>query len=147
MQEKRLTNRLTNYWRTLPHLNNGLPRIDSVNPSAISDIWPQCGTLLRLRLGEDVYCYEYQKLGDELAKTYGQNLVGRRLNPKMPDFPAASILLKIDELAKQKNPMYDEGQFINTNSRVVKYRSCMLPFSNQPMEVTHILLGLSWREF
>ena len=43
-------------------------------------------------------------------------------------------------------PLVDIGQFISENNKVVKFRSCLLPFGKDGV-VTHVLAGLSWREF
>jgi hypothetical protein len=56
------------------------------------------------------------------------------------------VVRKASEVLANPVPLVDMGQFINAGNKVVKYRSCLLPFGTGN-KVTHIIAGLSWREF
>ncbi len=85
-------------------------------------------------------------LGDKAKDIYGGDMSGRTMYPTMKHFQGASIVRRVDDIIATPKALYDEGQFVNERSKIVKYRSCLLPFGKEG-KVTHILAGLSWREF
>jgi hypothetical protein len=72
--------------------------------------------------------------------------VGEVFTTKQRHYPAARIMARLEEVWSNPAPLYDEGQFVSPTHKTVKFRSCLLPFG-QGEEVSHILVGLSWREF
>lgn len=149
MYEQRLTVRLIDYWNTL-RKDEKMPFYGRFNPSTVLDIWPQCMVLKAQNTSTTHYLYTYEHCGTEIAKAVGRNLLGETLTANMKFFPGAKIIRRIDDIAVNKNldPLYDEGQFVNEHSKVVKYRACLLAFcGTKPDEVSHILVGVSWRAF
>ena len=43
-------------------------------------------------------------------------------------------------------PLLDTGQFVSETSKVIKFRSCLLPFGTEE-RITHVVVGFSWREY
>ncbi|MAR56134.1 MAG: hypothetical protein CMM93_03030, partial [Rickettsiales bacterium] len=86
------------------------------------------------------------RVGDQVRKMYQEDVVGKVLTPHHTSFKGANIIKRIDEVVAEPKPVFDDGQFINKNNKLVKYRSCLLPFGKSN-EVSHVVVGLSWREF
>jgi hypothetical protein len=144
--DHRLTDRLTNYW-TLLKRENVMPEFGQFNISAISDIWQQCILFTVSQATENTPAsVNFYMLGDQAKNIYGGDMSGRTVYPSMKHFQGASVVRRMDEIIKDPKSLYDEGQFVNERSKIVKYRSCLLPFGKEG-RVTHILAGLSWREF
>lgn len=144
MHEKRLTQRLTNYW-TLLKKDSLMPPFQKFNPGAIDDIWDHC-VLLAVNDNGEGGGYTYYQMGDKVKGLYHQDLTGERVNPKQKASRGAGIVQRVSEILDNPQPVYDSGQFINPGHKVVKFRSCMLPFGSNG-KVTHVIVGLSWREF
>lgn len=145
MYEKRLTQRLTRYWDTLKK-EETMPPFQKFNPSAIDDIWDHCLLLAVNDNNPDKLSYSYYRMGDKVKGLYKGDVIGQTVNPKMKGSQGAGIVKKVGEVLENPEPFYDNGQFINGNNKVVKFRSCMLPFGSNG-HVTHVIVGLSWREF
>ena len=144
--DHRLTDRLTSYW-TLLKRDARMPEFAQFNLSAISDIWQQCILFtVQQGTGGGPNSVSFYMLGDKVKSLYGGDMSGRSMYPGMKHFQGASIVRKVDELIANPQPIYDQGQFVNEKSKIVKFRSCLLPFGKDG-KVTHVMAGLSWREF
>jgi PAS domain len=146
MNEHRLTDRLTSYWDNL-RKDKEIPDFSQFNSSAIDDLWQQCilFTVSPTTEGRSP-SLNFYKIGDKLRTIYGQNAEGKTFNPAQRQFQGAAVVRKIDTVLANPIPLVDIGQFIGDNSKMVKYRSCLLPFGRDGV-VTHVIAGISWREF
>ncbi len=145
MKENRLTTRLTDYWNRL-RKDNILPQWEQFNTVAFQDLWKSC-CKWRVEPGQSesiVYTYEY--VGSAVKEALGADPTGTVFTGQLRGFAGAQIVHNIDKVAKNPMPLMDEGRFINDKSKIVKYRSCMLPFGTKKGKITHIVLGLSWKE-
>jgi len=147
MHDQRLIDRLTNYWNAV-RKDAIVPEFNQFNVGAIEDIWNQCVlfTVQHSANGLPPTIHFY-RIGDKLSAIYNPNMVGRSMKAGQKHFQGASIVRKIGEVIEIPTLIQDQGQFINEHSKVVKYRSCMLPFGTKEGKVTHVVAGLSWREF
>lgn len=145
MQDKRITTRLVEYWERLKG-ENSLPEISRFNSAQVDEHWPQC---IRLRVepgGREQRNYVYEYVGRKITEAYGRNLTGTCAHAQLKDIPGASVLKKMDDLVQTAIPQLDEGQFISPKNKIIKYRAVAIPFGRMTM-VTHVIVGLSWREF
>lgn len=145
-QDRRLSTRLVHYWERL-RTGQEIPLIQKLNISAISDLWISC---LQLRLershnGFNSYIYEY--IGKNITALYGEDLTLRFAHSKMPGLPGTELLKTVDHAVRDIAPALEEGQFRSTRGALVKYRACALPFSDAKRAVSHVVVGLSWKEF
>lgn len=145
MYEKRLTQRLTRYWDSLKK-DNPMPPFQKFNVSAIDDVWDYCLLIAVSSAAGQTPNYNYYRLGKKVQDLYGSDVSGQPVRPEQSKSRNASIIKRIGEVLANPTPLYDDGQFVNAKHKVVKYRSCLLPFG-QNGEVTHVVVGLSWREF
>jgi len=141
--ELRLIERLTSYWNLL-RKEQPVPEFAQFNISAIEDIWAQC-VLFTVQPGVPP-AVNFFNVGEKAKALYG-DMAGRTLQTNQKHFPGAAVMRKMGDVVATPAPVYDEGQFVNTRSKVVKFRSCLLPFGGRDGRITHIVAGLSWREF
>ena len=145
MIEKRLTERLSRYWSQI-RADKSLPDIRHLNPERIYDLWPNCMTLEVVNMHARSLAYTYQYVGDGMRKVYGKDLTGEMSMSKLRDQPGWQLLRKVDDVTAQPRIETEEGQFINANNRIVKYRACLLPFGTGD-KVSHVVVGMSYKEF
>lgn len=146
MIEHRLAERLTSYWNTL-RKDLPMPDFGHFNASSVADIWQQCVLFtVSPEVENKPYVLNFYQIGDRLRSIYGNDMIGRSFNTAQRHFQGAAIVRRVEEIIANPTPMNDVGQFINERSKVVKYRSCLLPFGRDG-RVTHVITGLSWREF
>ena len=145
MDEKRLTTRLTNYWDRL-RKEEPMPHYAWWNPSSINDICPNCVTIIAEPYGKQKR-YRYHYVGQKVEGEWGAGLSGEPLaDGGHHMFRGSNIITKLETVSERSEPLNDEGKFINEQNKVVKYRSCLLPFGTQREGVTHVVIGLSWKD-
>lgn len=144
--ELRLTDRLTTYWNLI-RKDAAVPEFVQFNISAIEDVWSQCVlfTVQPSAPGQSPAVNFYQ-VGEKVKALYG-NVAGQSMHSGQRHFQGAGIVRRVGEVISSPTPIQDHGQFVNERSKVVKYRSCLLPFGNKDGKITHVVAGLSWREF
>ncbi len=144
--EHRLDQRLISYWNGL-RKETAMPDFAQFNASAIADIWQQC-ILFTVAPGVESQpaVLNFYQIGDKLRELYGTNLIGRSFNTSQRHFQGIAIVRQVEQMLADPAPINDVGQFINEKSKIVKYRSCILPFGRGG-KVTHIITGVSWREY
>jgi hypothetical protein len=143
MHEQRLTVRLRKYWDMLRKAQDW-PEIQKLNPAVIEDIWQQC-FMVSIDAGAAT-TYKYEHVGNVITDIYGRDLTGLRVGDKNNELPGAVMISKLPGVIKERAPIDDDGFFINSSSRQVKYRACFLPFGNDK-GITHIVAGISFRVF
>ena len=146
MHDKRLTTRLISYWDQI-RKQRVMPEIVMLNPASIEEMWKQCFLLAVLPSNQDTRQYNYEYMAPQIIEAYGRNLTGQIVNIKARTFPGSKVISKVDELILKPAPVIEEGQFVSENNKIVKFRSCLLPFGKESGEVTHIVGGVSWRTF
>lgn len=144
--ELRLADRLLTYWNNLKK-DSALPDFNHFNASLVTDIWQHCVlfTVAPATYNQPQVVNFYQ-IGEKLKGVYGSEMAGRSFNVAQKHFPGAAIVRRMGESIKESTALTDIGQFVNERGKVVKYRSCLLPFGKDG-RVTHVIVGLSWREF
>ncbi|MDX1974977.1 MAG: PAS domain-containing protein [Rickettsiales bacterium] len=145
MQEQRLTLRLKTYWELIRKTNDQ-PDIMQFNSAVVEDLWPNCLKVSVAGQGK-YHVFKYDYMGDPLVKLYGTDLSGQIVERASSDFAGMVINAKLEKVANEGVPMLDEGHFITRKGQMIKYRSCLLPFSNKKGNLTHIIVGISYRSF
>jgi hypothetical protein len=135
-----------NYWELIRQ-EHIMPDISRLNSQSIAEIWPNCLLIKVQARSGNSRMYQYDFMGEQIRHAYGKDMTGEFVNPAVRSVPGSKILQKMDMVIEQVAPYYDEGQFVNNASKIVKYRSCMVPFGGLDGMVTHVLVGISWRAF
>lgn len=146
MTERRLVRRLLDYWERLKG-DEKLPDFDKFRPDVMPDVYQHCFTLSLLNDVRDKKTYKYIHVGDEVKRAYGRDPSGEWMNSSIHVVPGAEVVKKIDECMETFSPTFKQGQFINHNSEIVRFRSCIVPFGKRNERATHAVVGLSWRSF
>jgi hypothetical protein len=142
MYEQRLTLRLLRYWE-LVRKDKPFPEITHFNTASIEEIWPYC---FMVSFGKKKSTFTYDYMGEAIATLYGRDLTGMTIDYTMTQFPGAVIHRKLPEVIETAGPMHDDGHFVSEEG-LIKYRACFLPFGNEKKEITHVVVGLSYRKF
>lgn len=148
MMENRLVVRLKNYWERIKK-DSPMPDFKKNNPAMIEDLWSQCFVLAVLPpVGSN---YKYDFLGDKVKDVYRRDLTGSTVDLQGSQFPNSIVSKHLKEVGESafslNQPLEDEGQTPSVGGKFIKYRIVMLPFGGDKQGVTHILVGLSFREF
>jgi PAS domain len=147
MLEHRMNERLMGYWTSL-RKEEPMPDFALFNASSIADIWQNCilFTVSPADQGGKSHTLNFYQMGEKIRTMYGGDMVGRSFNSTQRHFQGAAIVKRVDEIISHPAAITDTGQFVNEKSKIIKYRSCLLPFGRHGT-VTNLLIGLSWREF
>lgn len=146
MLEKRLTERLITHWNSLKK-EEYCPEFSRISLAPIADLMPNCLLMRAQPLAESLAIrYLYSEIGDKAAAVFFRNPLNTHFSTSMQIMPAARLMRRMDELTIRSEPIVDEGHFVNERSKTIKFRSCLLPFGSNG-QLTHVLVGLSWREF
>ena len=143
----RLVDRLTDHWNRLCGEEFPPPSFSRFQKGTIGDVWDQCAVLKVEPGNADSRIFQFADLGDKVSDIVGKNMLGKHVSTNKNLFKAASIIGYSDRVVNTSEPCYDEGKFVNDRNKIIKYRSCLLPYGSTEGGVTHILVGLSWREF
>ena len=123
-----------------------MPSYEQFAPEALGDeVWQNCCTLL-LRKSHEKWIYTYDFTGNLIRPALGKELKRGVGSLGINGFQEARLLNKAEEMLKTGEPLADEGHFVNDQSKIIKFRSCLLPFG-RGKDFTHIVIGLSWRAF
>ena len=145
MIEHRLPSRLTAYWERIRQ-QNPVPPFEKFNPEVVSDLWPKCFSVSIFKEGnKPTYIYDF--IGADLEGIFGKGLAGQRVKARLGFLPAAKMMEQMDKSITNPFPITVEGQFIDFHSKVIKYRSCLLPFGKSREQISHFVIGLSWKSF
>ncbi len=143
MQEQRLTLRLKKYWELLKK-DKQFPDIAHFSSTAVDEIWPYC---LRLAVdkqpdGQQLYKHEY--VGPAIIKLYGEDPSGTVIDQNTIKFPGKIIVGGLGEAGGQGAPAETNGQMVDKQGKLTKYRACFLPFGTEQDGVTHVIVRLSY---
>jgi len=162
MKDKRLTHRLTEYWNTMRG-DASLPSWTEFDSRHFGDIWKKCCGWKVDTTNTSTIVYTYEHVG-EFVKEFAGDLMGKQITSQLStlagehppgellashfqSFPAARILQKIDRVVHKPAIVIEEGRVIDGNGKNIRFRSCLIPFGTQDGLVTHMVLGLSWKEY
>lgn len=142
-EERRLAYRLIAYWKKL-NREPGLPDIRQFNAKSMGESWESC---LRVGMQEmnKTRAYKYEYMGPEIVKAYGKDLTGQTVTPSIRAIPGANVIKKLDASIPMHEPVLEQGALINNDDKMIKYRSCILPFGDKNFNLSHAIIGLSWK--
>lgn len=146
MIQQRLVDRLTQYW---DHLRKDapIPEFSSFSKSAIQDIWDSCIIMTAQPTAEGgLPQFQFKELGSKVRALFPNDPIGQYFTAGAKVFPAARIMRRLPDVYRVPPPIIEESQFVTDKSKIVKFRSCLVPFGRDG-KVSHVLVGLSWREF
>ncbi len=143
--EQRLTFRLTTYWNKIKG-DRELPHIEQFNQQSVSDLWENC--MIVEILEEAPLTYNINYLGKNLHGFIGNNQTSIRFNiNSTPNKPLQKLIKKLADniTLKKVEAINEEGTFTNHQNKVIRYRSCLLPFNKGKEKITNCIIGISWQ--
>ena len=141
--QRRINEALIAYWNELKG-NRLYPSEGDIDPDAIADVWDAC-FLVKLSSRKETGHFQYTYLGSYLIEAYGDDLTDQEVCSHLVDPDSMPMVKKFEEVARNGEPMNDEGEFTNHNNVVIKYRSCLLPLGDPGKPVNYILGGMKWK--
>jgi hypothetical protein len=145
--EQRLSVRLVKIWEKLAELH-APPMYAHVNKNTISDVWSQCA-VIRLepsaKESEDpLFVFDY--IGDK-SRTLLPNIhEGRLLRMNSLSREVKKFLEDLPKTIASIATTITTGTLAGSRSKMIKYRICLLPFTDNSGDVSHIMVGFSWIE-
>lgn len=147
MSERRLSDRLEKYWLMIKG-DLPMPQYSRFNHNLIQDMWNNCLVFKVLESAENrIYKCEY--VGENLKQAFAPDILGKNFPVNSVQImPGSNISEFMGEAIKSKMPIKSSGQFVGNESKIVKYRDCILPFSNETGDtVDRLIVAVSWRAF
>lgn len=146
--DRRLTSRVLKYWSRLAPEHGEMPLYGRFQKDAMADVWQQCMIVSLLPSEAGATRLKCEEMGQEAMKLLGKKTltipITKNTHHKML---GKQFILASETAIRRMEPAYDAGHFLGDKHEVVKYRVCFLPFVNSHQQVTHLLVGLSWRTF
>ncbi len=146
MLENRLSVRLMNIWEKLAELNPP-PSFAQFNIAPVSDIWQQCATFkVEPNAGDGNHALTIDFVGDSLQKLLPDMRSGGRITTKSMNMQLKKYLSGLAEVVNDCKTLVNSGTLVGQNNKMVKYRVCLLPFTDKNAKVAYIVVGFSWIE-
>jgi hypothetical protein len=142
LAEKRISTRLVHYWQALKGIRE-VPLESDIDPLQLKDIWSDCFLIQvnDIKRGRD---YNYTILGENIVKAYGYDLDSEDTPPLVG--PVADRLTsKFQEVILTKRPVRDEGQFLNRQNKLIKFRQVLVPFSMDGTNVFSVFGAMRYK--
>ena len=151
MSDKRLVNRLVNYWDFLcKDAKVDMPNIASFSSRMIADISNFCCEIKIVANSDASVQYQFIKAGDAIIDLLGYDPTFKVVDDTFLQIQGGKIITLVTELLKESQytaPIICEDAIV-IDAQAIRYRSCALPFSNTANAgVTHIIIGISWGAF
>lgn len=147
VSEKRLVNRLKNYWDLLRG-QEPIPEYVKFNHGAIAEMWSNCIVVSVNNPNSKQKIYRYEHMGPSASEAFGKNLTGVYASSYEKSLmPGSNLMSYIDKTVDERSFLISQGQFVNMENKIVKFRDCMLPFVDLHNNINYVLVGLSWRAF
>lgn len=147
MSERRMVNRLKSYWESL-RKQNELPIFEHFNQNSVADMWDSCLSFNVTSSSGGKKMYQCNFVGNDLNKAFGKDLKDRYVSSADKRvLPGANLMESLDNSVDSKVFVLSAGQFVNSDHKIVKYRDCVMPFTNFEGTVTNLVVGISWKAF
>ena len=140
--DKRITNIIINHWAEVKG-EKAIAAEKDLDSNLLDDVLDNCFLIEATELvlsGKHKYIY----IGKNILDAYGS----RATSPKdYHDVDPLSNKIKFQEVINLKKPVMEDGQFINQDGNVVKYRQCLVPLGKDGINVDSIFGGMRFKIF
>ena len=137
--ERRITLRILSYWEKLRD-GRAMPARHDVKREDIHDLWDSCFLLHGKEEG-----FDFAHLGEAIRKAYHGELKEGDANGLVSPH-SQKLSEQFREMLRHKKPLLDEGEFVNLNNRVVRYRQCLVPLGSED-KVEAVFGGMRYKVF
>lgn len=136
--ERRTSVILLQHWNELRD-ERLFPHEDELDTDHLQSVWEHC-FLLQVRDVEQVANYNFTYLGPKLVKAYADGVLDIE-NGQMVSPQASMLAEKFRAVISSRDPLLEEGEYVNAHGELVKFRQAMLPLGTEDGTVLSILGG------
>lgn len=141
--ERRLVVRILNHWRALAG-ERPFPSFSDLRPEAIPDMWPHCFVLDVEGHGGDPII---RWVGAEISRLSETPFEGCRISSLAKATLLAQATRYAGNVLARKVPISLGGEVEDSTDAVVKYRSVLLPMSDDGKTISGLLGAFNFRRF
>ncbi len=140
--EGRITNIILTHWYDI-RKDKVLPSEKDIDPNILEPILDNC-FLIKTKELRTLEQHRYIYIGKNILDAYGSRVT----SPKdYDDIDPLSHKNKFEEVLKYCKPIIDEGEFINKDGLLVKYRQCIVPLGEDRNNIESIFGGMRFKVF
>ncbi len=139
-EEQRLTFRLLSYWNRI-RADKKFPALSDVNIQEILELWHFTFTI-DVREEEHKFFY----FGPKLASVFGHDYTGEYLNDAMDDIIVNNTIGFYEKIMDSQEPAMEAASFFS-EGREVRYRSIIVPFSNNGVDIDYLVGTTNYKIF
>jgi hypothetical protein len=138
----RITSIIIEHWEKVRG-DKHIPSEQDLDPNVLEELLNNCFLLKATELaGAGKHNYVY--IGKNILDAYGSNITA----PKdYHDIDPLSHKDKFEEVLRTRKPVMDEGEFVNQNGHIVKYRQCLVPLGKDGRTIESIFGGMRFKVF
>ena len=144
-QERRINHRLISYWEALKGRRNFASESD-IDIEELSDIWSSC-FLIKVDHIDGKHALKFTYLGQDLIEAFSNDFTGLNFDSQVESSYGIMLNKTAMEVLSIKEPVVVEDEFTNDKNLLIKSRYCMLPLSDDDININYILGGMKWRDF
>ena len=139
---KRITTIIIEHWN-LVRGDNFIPSEQDLDADILESLLDNCFLIKATELRSSGH-HDYVYIGQNIVSAYGSNVT----HPKdSHDIDPLSHKNKFAEVIKTRTPVMDEGEFVNKDGHLVKYRQCLVPLGRDGRTVESIFGGMRFKVF
>lgn len=140
--DRRITNVITKHWEDVRG-NKLMPSEIDLDPEVLDGVLDNC-FLIRTEELLQAGSHKYVYIGKNILEAYGSD----ETTPKdYHDVDPLSHKDKFEEVIKTLKPVVQEGEFINKDGKLVKFRQCLIPLAQDGRTIDSIFGGMRFKVF
>lgn len=143
--ERRLSQKLINYWHSLKELCQDTPKEQDVSADLLSDIWENC-FLIKQGVQGNPQGYRYSFVGERITQECidSEPHIRRFLEHVLQLHDSAAI--EAEKAIETNEPVVNEGTYLDEESQhYFVYRRCFVPLKDKSDELSIVLGGFRWK--
>jgi hypothetical protein len=145
--ERRLSQRLVQYWNSLKEYHHTAPQEQDVLPDMIADIWPNCFIIKRGVQGNP-QGFRYSFLGKAISHECIQAPPHTRRFLERVLQLHNSAALEAEKSIETEAPVFENNDYLDgETSQRFRYRRCFVPLRDEENEIGLVLGGLRWKVY
>lgn len=142
--ERRLSQRLINYWHKIKGKKN-IPLEHDFLPEDVEDLWSNC-FLIKQGVSGNPLGFRYSYVGKEITEKCinSPSHIRHFLEHMLRLHEAAAI--QAEKAIEQSTPVEEEGSYTDEETnQTIFYRRCFLPFKDKSTGGSTVIGGFRWK--
>lgn len=138
----RITTIIIDHWEKVRG-DNAIPSQQDLDPNTLESLLDNCFLVKATSFAANGR-HDYVYIGKNIVDAYGSNVTYPQDNSHIDPLSHKD---KFEEVIRTKKPVLDEGEFINKDGHVVKYRQCLVPLGKDGRTIETIFGGMRFKVF